>query len=102
MKKIVQTMALLFLAVTGMTAEPVITLTTAKQYGETLKLSPVPTEAGTIQVDWGDGTKENYSTSLSHSYGSAGSHTVTIKLAGGTSLKIGNVAGITKVNLADF
>ena len=65
MKKIVQTMALLFLAVTGMTAEPVITLTTAKQYGETLKLSPVPTEAGTIQVDWGDGNLESYEVSPS-------------------------------------
>ncbi|MCR5710814.1 MAG: BACON domain-containing protein [Bacteroidales bacterium] len=56
----------------------------------------------TAEVDWGDGTKEDYSTSLSHSYAGSGSHTVTIKLAGGTSLKIGNVAGISKVNLADF
>ena len=51
MKKIVQTMALLFLAVTGMTAEPVITLTTAKQYGDMFRFVPVPTEAGTIQLE---------------------------------------------------
>ena len=60
MKKIFHTLALLFFAATSMTAESVITLTTAKEYGSTMKLTPVPAEADSIKVDWGDGHLEAY------------------------------------------
>ena len=65
MKNIFRTFALLFLTATSMSAEPVITLTTSKAYGEKLALSPVPVEAGTIKVDWGDGNLEEYEVSPS-------------------------------------
>ena len=65
MKSIFRTFALLFLTATSMSAEPVITLTTSKAYGSNMALSPVPVEAGTIMVDWGDGTKESYEVSPS-------------------------------------
>lgn len=60
MKKIFHTLALLFFATTSMTAESVITLTTAKEYGSTMKLTPLPAEADSIKVDWGDGHLEAY------------------------------------------
>ena len=60
MRKILLLFVLLLCSVTYMVAEPVITLTTSKEYGETFKFNPVPLEEGTIKVDWGDGNLESY------------------------------------------
>lgn len=105
MRKIYHTLALLFLAVTGITAEPVITITTAKQYGDMLKLSPVPTVAGTIQIDWGDGNLESYEVSPSDPlYTVQKSHKVmgqTIKIYGQLSEFTCDNQQLTEVKLED-
>lgn len=54
------------------------------------------------EIDWGDGVKENYSVGIKHTYGAAGNHTVTIKLAGGNSFEIGTAAGVSEVDLSEF
>ncbi|MBR1538713.1 MAG: hypothetical protein IJ636_04320 [Bacteroidales bacterium] len=56
----------------------------------------------TAEIDWGDGSTEAYSPDLKHTYASAGQHTVTIKLAGGSSFEIGTVAGISEIDLTEF
>ena len=56
----------------------------------------------TGEIDWGDGVKEDYVTNLKHTYGAAGNHTVTIKLAGGSSLEIETVAGMSEIDLTEF
>ncbi|SFW26397.1 Por secretion system C-terminal sorting domain-containing protein [Prevotellaceae bacterium HUN156] len=105
MRKIYHMLALLFFAVTGITAEPVITITTAKQYGETLKLSPVPTVAGTIQIDWGDGNLESYEVSPSDPlYTVQKSHKVmgqTIKIYGQLSEFTCDNQQLTEVKLEE-
>lgn len=70
--------------------------------GTSLEVPDIYGNGLVAEVDWGDGTKEDYSISLTHSYSSAGPHDVTIKAAGGTSLKFGKVDGMSKINLADF
>ena len=45
---------------TGAMADSVITLTTAKEYGEMMSFSPLTLEKGTISIDWGDGTPIEY------------------------------------------
>ncbi|MBO4597168.1 MAG: T9SS type A sorting domain-containing protein [Bacteroidaceae bacterium] len=60
MRKTLLTLALLFTTTAGVMADSVITLKTSKQYGDILKFTPVPAEAGTIKVDWGDGNLESY------------------------------------------
>ncbi|MBR1933570.1 MAG: leucine-rich repeat domain-containing protein [Prevotella sp.] len=68
MKKTLLLLALLLGTVTGIlaqTSSSVITLTTAKEYGEELSFNPVPLTAGSIQVDWGDGNLESYEMSPS-------------------------------------
>ena len=60
MKKSLQAIALLLLATTSVMADPTITLTTDKEYGDKLSLIPVPAVAGTIRIDWGDGNPESY------------------------------------------
>ena len=54
------------------------------------------------EIDWGDGSKETYVANSKHDYGSAGSHTVTIKLAGGGSFEIGTVADLSEIDLSEF
>ena len=53
-------LCLLIAAVTGVRAESVITLTTAKEYGEMIAFNPVTLEKDTISIDWGDGTLVEY------------------------------------------
>ena len=65
MKKTLRVLALLCMATSSVMAEPVITLTTNKQYGDKLQFIPVPAEEGTIYVDWGDGSLESYEVSPS-------------------------------------
>ena len=60
MKKSLHTLALLCMATTSVMADPVITLTTNKEYGKTLSMIPVPAVASTIRIDWGDGNLESY------------------------------------------
>ncbi|MBR6287119.1 MAG: hypothetical protein IKR18_09085, partial [Bacteroidaceae bacterium] len=65
MKRVLQTLALLFMTTASVMAESVITLTTDKQYGEMLALTPVPDTISVIKVDWGDGNLESYEMSPS-------------------------------------
>lgn len=60
MKRVLHTLALLLLTTASVMAESVITLTTDKQYGEMLALTPVPDTISVIRIDWGDGNLESY------------------------------------------
>ena len=106
MKKIFHTLALLFFAATSMTAESVITLTTAKEYGSTMKLTPVPAEADSIKVDWGDGHLEAYwMTPADMLYTLRKEHKVmgqTIKVYGKLKELSCNEQELTGVKLEDF
>ena len=63
---------------------------------------PVISGSGlTGKVNWGDGAEEAYSTSLSHNYSAAGSHTVTLRLSGGTAFEM-SLAGVTEIDVTDF
>ena len=53
-------------------------------------------------VNWGDGAEENYSSSLSHTYSSSGSHILTIKSVGGTAFDLESIAGISEIDMGDF
>lgn len=70
--------------------------------GKTLQVPKFLGNGVSAEVDWGDGTKEIYSAGLEHTYGTSGSHAVTINLAGGTSFEIRNAAGITEIDLTGF
>ena len=54
------------------------------------------------EVDWGDGTTVAWRANAEHGYSSAGSHTVTIKIAGATWFEITDVTGITEIDLSGF
>ena len=56
----------------------------------------------TAMVKWGDGVEEKYSNSLTHSYSSAGSHTVEINAAGAYSFKLESIAGVTEIDFLNF
>lgn len=72
-------------------------------YTGTSAVAPLITGNSLIgEIDWGDGTKETYVAFSKHDYGSAGSHTVTIKLASGGSFEIGTVAGLSEIDLSEF
>lgn len=88
-----------------------VRITQARPFDQTLSLVftgsvlQVPKLVGSsvsAEVDWGDGTREMYDAGLEHTYGSAGNHTVTLKLAGGTSFEIRNAAGVTEIDLTGF
>ncbi|MBR0223554.1 MAG: BACON domain-containing protein [Bacteroidales bacterium] len=53
-------------------------------------------------VKWGDGSEENYSSSLWHDYSAAGTHTVEINAAGAYSFKLESVAGVTEIDFSNF
>lgn len=64
---------------------------------------PSFTGSGVIgKVSWGDGAEDTYSSSLVHSYAVSGSHTVTVKLCGGTGFDVASITGITSIDLSDF
>ena len=54
------------------------------------------------KVLWGDGAEESYSSSLTHSYASAGSYTVTIKFTGSNAFEVATIAGIKEIDMTDF
>ncbi len=69
----------------------------------TLFSIPVISGSGvTGKVSWGDGAEETYTTSLSHTYSSSGSHTVTIKLNGGTAFDLASIAGVKEIDVTEF
>ena len=53
-------------------------------------------------VKWGDGSEETYSSSLKHTYSSAGNHTVEINAAGAYGFKLASVAGVSEIDFAEF
>lgn len=53
-------------------------------------------------VKWGDGLEEKYSSTLTHTYTSAGSHTVEINVAGAYSFKLESVTGVTEIDFLQF
>lgn len=53
-------------------------------------------------VKWGDGTEEKYSSSLTHSYSTTGSHMVEINLAGAYSFTLASVAGVSEIDFLAF
>ena len=54
------------------------------------------------EIDWGDGVKETYAKTLTHTYATGGEHTVTLKMAGAVSFEIGTVAGVSEIDLSAF
>lgn len=70
--------------------------------GKELVIPAVTGNGVSGEIDWGDGQKEDYKTKLKHTYGAVGNHTVTIKLAGGSSLEIETVAGMSEIDLTEF
>ncbi|MBR5735513.1 MAG: BACON domain-containing protein [Bacteroidales bacterium] len=54
------------------------------------------------KIEWGDGTEDYYAPGYNHSYSSAGSHTVTIKMNGGTGFDIESLSGITEIDVSNF
>ena len=63
---------------------------------------PAITGSVTGKVSWGDGSEENYSSNLKHSYSSGSSHTVTVKLNGGTGFDLSSLAGVTEIDVTEF
>ncbi|MBR5018809.1 MAG: BACON domain-containing protein [Bacteroidales bacterium] len=53
-------------------------------------------------VKWGDGLEEKYSSTLTHTYTSAGSHTVEINASGAYSFKLESIAGVTEIDFLQF
>ena len=53
-------------------------------------------------VKWGDGTEEKYSSSLTHSYSTTGSHMVEINLAGAYSFTLASGAGVSEIDFLAF
>ena len=70
--------------------------------GSSLNAPKISGNGLNAEIDWGDGSIETYSATLKHSYSSSGSHTVTIKLAGGTAFEISNVTGISELDFQNF
>ena len=54
------------------------------------------------EIDWGDGTTAAWRANAEHGYSSAGTHTVTIKIAGATWFEKTDVTGITEIDLSGF
>ncbi len=56
--------------------------------------------SGTIW--WGDGDEETYKEKASHTYGSAGSRTVTIVVEGAEEVYFPDIVGVTDIDLSQF
>lgn len=65
--------------------------------------SPVFSGSGIMgMINWGDGSEEAVSASLNHVYSSSGSHTVTVKMNGGTGFELSSIIGITEIDVSGF
>lgn len=53
-------------------------------------------------VSWGDGTEEEYSESLLHTYQEAGTYTVTIETPGAEEFSVSDLTNVTKIDLTQF
>lgn len=54
------------------------------------------------EIDWGDGSAADWRSGVDHAYSAAGSHTVTMKLAGATWFEKTDVTGISEIDLSGF
>ena len=54
------------------------------------------------KVQWDDGTEENYSASLTHSYNSVLQHTVTITLDGASAVAFKTLDGLAEIDVTAF
>lgn len=53
-------------------------------------------------IDWGDGTRSAYNSTLSHSYISAVQYEVTVEATQASTASLNDIVGVTKVDLSQF
>ena len=53
-------------------------------------------------ISWGDGSQEEYRDDATHSYPTAGSHTVTLEMRGAETLTLPDLVGISELDLSQF